>query len=433
MKVPGGPSALRRSFAIRDYRLFVIGNLAYNLGLWTQKVALGWLTWELTHSTAWLGGVALAEAAPTWVFALFAGTLVDRIDYFRLLRLMQVASFTYAVVMAGLVLAGLMNIWILLVLVLVRGSVSAFNRPSRMTAVFSLVGRDLLASAVSINAVTFNVSRFAGPALGGALIVALGIGWTFIVVAALYLAFNIALLMIRTQGRSERRDDERRSMVTEMIDGLRYMALHPGIRVQMVVIILVASLVKPLTELLPGFAGKVFSMGPDGLAILLSAYGFGGMVGALWMASRGRGLVGMTTLCIGAIFVAGLFVLAFALSPLFWVSCGIIGVVGCAFIVLNVSNQTLIQSASDPAMRGRVISNYGLVNQGLPSIGALIVGGIAEHLGLRVPMAAAAGLLILGWLWLWRRRREQAEIMEIDPAADGAGEKGGPAGAGAAR
>ena len=86
MKVPGGYDALRRSFAIRDYRLFVIGNLTSNVGLWTQRVALGWLTWDLTHSTAWLGGISMAEAVPTLVLALIAGTVVDRFDYFRLLR-----------------------------------------------------------------------------------------------------------------------------------------------------------------------------------------------------------------------------------------------------------------------------------------------------------------------------------------------------------
>ncbi len=420
MKVPGGYDALRRSFAIRDYRLFVIGNLTSNVGLWTQRVALGWLTWDLTHSTAWLGGISMAEAVPTLVLALIAGTVVDRFDYFRLLRLTQTLSLAYAVAMAVLVLTGLMNIWLLAALVFVRGAVSAFNRPSRMTAVYSLVGRDLLGSAVAVNSIIFNISRFAGPAVGGGLIVGVGIGWTFVVVAGMFLVFNIMIRLIHAQGAPPARE-QRPSMLAETIEGLRYMAVHRGIRIQMMVIIIVSLLAKPISDLLPGFAGRIFERGPDGLAIFLSTYGFGAMLGAFWIASRGRGLKGMTTLSIGAVLVSAAFLLLFALAPAFWIACVAIGFIGCAFIVQNVSNQTLIQSASDTAMRGRVISNYGLVNQGLPSFGTLLSGAIAEHIGLRLPIAAGAVLLALGWLWLWRMRHGLAAIMETDPVAEEAG------------
>ncbi len=414
MKVPGGYDALRRSFAIRDYRLFVIGNLTSNVGLWTQRVALGWLTWELTHSTAWLGIIAVAEALPTLVLALIAGTVVDRVDYFRLLRFTQALSLGYAVAMAALVLAGLMDIWLLFALVLFRGAVSAFNRPSRMTAVYSLVGRDLLASAVSVNSVIFNISRFAGPAVGGALIVAVGIGWTFAACAVLFLTFNVLLSMIRARAVSAGRE-ERRSMLSDTVEGLRYMAAHPGIRAQMIIVVLMSVLAKPLVDLLPAFAGRVFAMGPDGLALLLSANGLGAMVGSFWLASRGRGLAGMTGLSIGAVLASALFLVLFVSAPEFWIGCIAIGFIGFAFIVQNVANQTLIQSASDPAMRGRVISNYGLVHQGLPALGTLMVGAIAERFGLQLPITIAACLLALGWYWAWSRRHALTVVLEADP------------------
>src|SRR3954467_2917972 len=110
MKVPGGFSALQRTMLLPNYRLYVIGNLASNLGLWVQRVAIGWLTWELTNSTAWLGGIAIAESAPPIVFGLIAGTVVDRVDYFKMMRLTQAFSLLYAVAMAAFTFAGLMNI-----------------------------------------------------------------------------------------------------------------------------------------------------------------------------------------------------------------------------------------------------------------------------------------------------------------------------------
>ena len=137
MKVPGGLSALQRTFAIRNYRLYIVGNMTSNVGLWVQRVAIGWLTWELTKSTAWLGGIAMAESAPTIAFGIIAGTVVDRVDYFKLLRITQACSLAYSIAMAAFTFAGLMNIWLLLALTFARGSIIAFNRPSRMTVVRS--------------------------------------------------------------------------------------------------------------------------------------------------------------------------------------------------------------------------------------------------------------------------------------------------------
>jgi MFS family permease len=416
MKVPGGLLALRRSFAIRDYRLFVIGNLISNVGLWTQRVALGWLTWELTHSTAWLGGIAIAESIPTFVFALLAGTIVDRVDYFKLLRITQSLSLAYAVVMAGLVLFDWINIWLLVAVVVVRGSVTAFNRPSRMTVIFSMVGRDLLVSAVAINSIIFNVSRFIGPAIGGGLIVYIGIGWTFAATAAMFFVFTITLMLIKTPitGQPER---EQRSILAETIDGLRYMFVHPGIRMMMLMLMVLGFLGKPITDLLPGFVGQVFDRGPDGLALLLSANGAGAMIGASWMASRGGGVKGLTLVSITGILIVSFGLLGFVMVPVFWMSLPLIGLIGFAFILQNVANQTLLQSAADPGMRGRVISNYGLFHQGLPAIGTLSIGAIAETTGLRLPVAVAASLCLVLWLWSFIRRRVLISTLENDPDA----------------
>ena len=125
MEFPEGMRALQRTFSIRNYRLFVIGNMSSNLGLWVQRVAIGWLTWELTNSTGWLGGMAMAESAPTILFGLIAGTVVDRVNYFKMLRITQACQLLYSVTMATLTFAGLMNIWILLTLTMLRGSIVA--------------------------------------------------------------------------------------------------------------------------------------------------------------------------------------------------------------------------------------------------------------------------------------------------------------------
>lgn len=415
MNLPGFFGTVARSLAIRDYRLFVIGNLTSNIGLWAQRVALGWLTWDLTHSTAWLGAIAIAESAPLLVFSVIAGTVIDRVDYFKLLRITQSLSLAYAVAMAGFTLAGLMDIWLLLAIVLMRGVVVSFNRPSRMTVIYSLVGRDMLPSAVSLNSLIFNVSRFVGPAIGGGLIVVAGVGWTFAAAATLFFVFTVMLYMIGTRAASPP-PRERGSMFSESMDGLRYVLRHRGIRVQMAILLTTGVLARPFSDLLPGFVGQVFGRGPDGLAILTGAYGFGAMAGALWMAGRDKGVSGLTALSISGILTVALALLLFVATPQFWIACPFVAIVGFASIVQNVANQTLVQMSSEPAMRGRVISNYALVQHSMPPLGALVIGIIAEHIGLRTPVAIGAALCLGLWFWVWLQRRPLAALLESDPA-----------------
>lgn len=413
MKIPVGMSALRRTFSIRNYRLFVIGNMTSNLGLWVQRVGIGWLTWELTNSTGWLGGMAMAESAPTIIFGLIAGTIVDRVDYFKMLRITQACSLIYSVTLAALTFAGLMNIWLLLALTVMRGSIVAFNRPSRMTVVYTMVGRDLLPSALAMNSTIFNSSRFIGPAIGGVIIVAGGAAWTFATGAALFFVFTLCLREMNiTSVISER---HQRSMIVETVEGLRYIVAHAGIRKQLTLLIGTSLFAKPVTDLLPGFAAQVFDRGPHGLALLLSAHGLGATLAGIWLAGRDKGIHGMTAVTIRNVLFMAIGLLIFTSTDIFWISCPIAAWLGFTFITQGVTNQTLIQSAVDPELRGRVVSTYGLIAQGVPSIGSFIMGGLAEHFGLRWPVAAGAAICLLIWARAWKERKIMAAALEVDP------------------
>jgi MFS family permease len=414
MKIPGGLSAIRLTFAVRDFRLYVLGNVASNVAVWLQKVAVGWLAWELTHSAGWLGVLALAEAAPALALSLLAGAVVDRVNYFKLLRITQALRVLYAAMLAVLTLSGLMSIWLLLTLTIMVGTVDAFYRPARMTVVYNIVGRELLASALSINSIIFNLSRFIGPALGGAIIVAGSVGWAFAVAAALYFVYTVVLVFIVVDAAPV--DRVRQRMAVEIVEGLRYIVTHYGIRLQLLLLVGTAFLTKPLTDLMPGFAGEVFDEGANGLALLLSSHGLGAMVGALMLAGRAQGLEGMTAITIGSILLIGMSLLLFAATQVFWIGCLLAAMIGFGFIIQNVTNQTLIQSATDPAFRGRVLSIYGMFNQGVPALGALLIGFLAETMGLRIPIAGAALLCLLLWVWAWPQRRLLASCMETKPA-----------------
>ncbi len=413
MKVPGGFAAIRQTFAIRNYRLYVIGHLTSNTGLWVQRIAIGWLTWDLTESAGWLGLIAFADQVPTILLGLIAGAVVDRMDYFKLLRLTQSLQLLHAFLLAACTLLGVMDIWLLLVLTLLRGIIVAFNRPSRMTVIYTLVGRDLIAPAIALNSTIFNSSRFTGPALGGFLIVAVGTGWTFAVGFLMFFVFTVVLRLMDIPAM-EAKVRSGRSLLREAWEGVQYVTRHEGIRLQLAILIITSLFARPLTDLLPGFAADIFERGPDGLAWLLAFHGVGAILGGSMLAARSQ-VKGLTRITIFNILIMAASLFAFSITTNFWLACLFSAAAGYAFIVQGTSNQTLIQSAVDTELRGRVISAYALVARGGPALGALILGVAADHFGLRWPVAIGAALCLLAWVWAMSRRKFLAEALEVDP------------------
>jgi predicted MFS family arabinose efflux permease len=205
----------------------------------------------------------------------------------------------------------------------------------------------------------------------------------------------------------------KRSIMIETIEGLRYIVLHKGIRTQLAILIVTSIFAKPLTDLLPGFAATVFERGSAGLAMLLSFHGAGAMAGAMWMSARGE-LRGLTRISLANILLMSLALILFIATDHFWFACPMASLIGFAFIVQSVSNQTLIQSAVESSFRGRVLSIYGMINQGVPALGTLAIGVAAEHLGLRLPVLTGALVCAALFLWTWHVRGPMAAALEGD-------------------
>ena len=418
MRMPVGFGMLRETLALRPYRLFVIGTLSSNVGQWVQRIAIGWLTWELTQSTAWLGGIAIAEAAPTIALGFVAGTFVDRADQVKLLRVTQAFSLLYAAALAFFTLTQLIGIWLLVSLVLARGVVIAFSRPTRMTVIFGLVGREYIPAALAMNSMIFNFSRFLGPAVGGAIIASAGTGWSFVAAFLLFLPINLALRAI-DQARitmPPAAAQAARSIWAETVEGIRYILGHDGIRMQLALLILTSICAKPLTDLFPGFAAGVFHRGSTGLAWLLSLHGAGAMLGAVWLSARSE-LKGLTRITLANILLMGIGLVLFCATTQFWIACPLAALLGFAFIVQSVSNQTLIQSAVHSSVRGRVLSVYGMISQGVPSLGTFTIGAAAAHWQLRLPVAIGGALCVALWAWSWRLRVPMAQSLEAEAPA----------------
>ncbi|MEE8213394.1 MAG: MFS transporter [Alphaproteobacteria bacterium] len=405
-----GLDNIRRAFTNRNYALFVIGNLMSTSGNWVQRVAMGWLTWELTHSGAWLGIIAFADLFPTFAIGLLAGAIADRTDTLKLLRFTQMFAIAQAIGLAMVTFAGWVTVEWLLFFALFRGVVIAFNRPPRMTLVYNIVGREALSSAIAINSMVFNLTRFIGPMLGGAIVAWLGAGWAFAFNGLSYGAFMVILFMIDIAPR-KRGPTSETGLGAETWEGVRYAFNHVGIGLGLVILLLTSLFVRPFTELLPGIASAVFQRGVNGYATLLAVHGIGAVAAGFWLAARG-GVRGFTAIIVWSLLVVSISLIVFAAAGNFWVALPIMAITGGAFVVQGVAIQTLLQTTVATEFRGRVMASYGIVARGGPALGALAMGGISEFLGLLAPVAGGAVLCLCLWAWMVRRKRRIKEALE---------------------
>jgi MFS family permease len=388
-----------RALRIRNYRLFATGNFISQNGYWIQRVAQAWLTWQLTHSGTWLGLVAAADLVPNVLISPFAGALADRVDRIKLIRLTQIAAIAQAWLLAILSFSNLITIEELFSLIFALGFVNAFNQPARLALIPSLVDQATLPSAVAINSLMFNIARFIGPAIAGVVIAEGSIGLAFVLNACSYVAFSLALARVHVP---RERLAPRRDFLRQSFDGYLYAVRHPGIGQMMVLFSVTTVGIRGFNELFPGFTDVVFHRGAQGLAWLTATMGLGAIVGGLNMIRRGS-IRGLTSLAINHTLLMSLCVLAFALTQSYWAALVAVFFSGLAMTTSGISAQTLVQTAVDPLMRGRVMAFYGMVFRAGPAFGALIAGWLTSRLGFHLPVVAGAVACILSWAWAWMR------------------------------
>ena len=207
-------------------------------------------------------------------------------------------------------------------------------------------------------------------------------------------------------------------MVRDLIDGFQYSFSHQGISFLLISLSVTALFIRPYIDLLPGVSAQIFDLGAEGLSILLAATGLGAMLGAIWLAQRGR-TDGLTKIFTWSLLISAISILLFIISGNIWVGAVLIAIVGFFIVLGAITAQTLIQRAVDSGIRARVISITMVLAWGLPAVGALGMGWRAEVLELPFTLALGGALTVLLWLWAQRIGKQLAPILEgsLDPEA----------------
>jgi MFS family permease len=393
-----------RALSYRDYRLFWIGQLLSRIGTWMQSVAQAWLVLELTGSAFRLGLISTLQFAPVLLFSLFGGVLSDRVAKRRVIVATQIAMMVQAFALAALVWSGHVAYWHVAVLAAFYGIANSIDMPARQSYVVELVGKDDLMNAIVLNSAVFNGARVVGPAIAGALIAGYGTGTAFFINGVSFVAVLAALAAMRIEGAPHA--TARATVVEEVMQGVRYAAQTPIIRLLLALLFFVSLFVINFNVVVPLFAREVLGEGARGFGLLMASLGIGAVAGAMGVASAGLRRPPMTMVLVAAGLVS-LGVMSLALVPTFAVAVGVLMVTGVAQVVFTSSVQSTVQVTVPDAMRGRMMSLYVLVFVGVSPFGAFLIGTVAETAGIATACVVGGGAGLAAVLVLaaaWRRR-----------------------------
>ena len=381
----------------RNFRILWAGLIVSNMGTWMQNVANGWLVLQLTNSPLWLGILGLSFAIPMIILPPLAGAVVDRIHRIRLLFLTQSVQMLTALMLAALTWMGKVQVWHILLASFVGAASLAFDNPARQALIPDLVQPADLLNALSLNSATYNGAALIGPALAGVMLAPLGAGTLFFINGISFLAVIFALAAlhdVRTHGGGGSDSLQKSFWI-----GISY-AWHNRLIMGLLVLSALASIFgRSYQNLLPAFGRDIWNTGPEGYGLLLSSAGGGALVGAFGLASFKRlHNHGAVMLVNGFLFSVSL--IAFAISPSIWIGIIFLFFAGITSTVFSTIISTFIQFTVPNEMRGRVMSLYTVTFIGLPSLGALGTGAVAQALGglagaPRAVLLCAAVLIVI--------------------------------------
>jgi MFS family permease len=394
-----------RSLQNPNYRIWAAGALVSNIGTWMQRTAQDWIVLtELTDRNATAMGIVMGlQFGPQILLLPFTGFAADHLDRRKLLICTQAAMGLLALGLGLLVVTGLVRLWHVYIFAFLLGCAAAFDSPARQVFVSELVEERDLPNAVGLNSTSFNAARMIGPAIGGILIAGVGSGWVFLINAVTFLAVLGSLGFLRVH--KLKRNNRAVRTPGSFVEGFRYVLRRTDLKIILFMLFLVCTFGFNFSIYISTMAVSVFHAGAGEYGLLTSMMAAGSVTGALMAAARAK--PGIPILLAGAA-TFGVGCAVAAVMPSYALFGAVLFVIGVAAQTLTTSTNSLVQTSTEPAMRGRVIAILLAIALGGTPIGAPIVGWVADTFGPRwaLGVGAAAGLLAatVALVYLARRR-----------------------------
>jgi MFS family permease len=408
------------AFRSRNYRLYFTGQSISLIGTWMQKTAVSWVVYSLTHSKFMLGVTLFATMFPSFLLSFIGGVVSDRYNRYKVLLLTQIVSMFQAILLTVLVFFKHYSVWEIIVLSVLLGIVNAFDVPARQSLVYDMVDdKKNLPNALALNSSMVNLSRLIGPGIAGLVIEKFGDDVCFGLNALSFVAVIISLLLMRLPVFVAK--PHSKNILGDLREGLNYIRKTPQISFVIGMLALISLFVLPFSTLIPVYAKDIFHGTASTFGVIDSVIGLGAFTGAIFLASLKPGSNLQKILAINT-FVFGLGLVLFSHTT-FYPLALLFAMIGAFGMMSQITiTNTLIQTAVDPAMRGRVISIYAMAFFGMQPLGGLLIGFISQHVGVEnTVMAEGLIALIIGGLHVWflqkrKSKRNPPPILRKQPA-----------------
>jgi MFS family permease len=389
------------AFQSRNYRLYYYGQSVSLIGTWMQRTAVSWVVYTLTHSSFMLGLSLFCLQFPSFLLSTAGGVISDRYNRFKVLLITQVASLVQSVLLAILVLTGNYQVWEILAISVILGTINAFDVPARQSMVYEMVdNKEHLPNALALNSTMVNLARLIGPAISGLVLQKFQAGACFLINAASFLAVIISLLRMKLPAYVPAL--HKKNPVEELREGWRYMIHTPAISRVILLLAAMSLFVIPFGTLLPIYAKVIFHGNAATFGLINSFIGLGAICGSLYLTSQNAGtamarkkILRLTTLIFGVGLILFAYTTWFPLAMVFAV------VSGFGMMAQTTMTNTIIQTTVTPEMRGRVISYFAMAYFGMMPLGSLLIGAVSGFVGApnTVLGSGVIALILLGIFW----------------------------------
>ena len=388
------------SFRYRDFRLLWTTSFLSAVARNLQQISLGWLVFNLTGSSILLGSVLFVYQVPFLTISPFIGALVDRVDRRKPRAASQFTMAAVAVALAVDIALGWVRPWHIFIFAIVSGVENTLIHIVRQALVPRVVPPEALLNGISLTGMGFTISRIAAPAVGGLLIVTIGVAGNFVLQALVLVGVAVSSLPMhvgKAEGVNQRSGHSVGTMLQDIGDAGRHILDDPPLRLLFGIQFVAMFFIIPFTFFLPVWTEVVLHSEADVLGALYAASGVGALVGTLLLAHLGRlGRKGRLLLVVLVANGLGLMALG-GVSGLYPI-VGILVYLGVVHTIFMVLNTTLVQSTVPDGLQGRVMSIYNL-GHGTMALGILAMGYIVDWGSVQLAVALmGAAFLALGML-----------------------------------
>jgi MFS family permease len=414
----GSTGSALRALRTRNFRLLWLGQLTSFSGSWMQAVAQGCVILSLTRSPLALGLLTVTQFAPALLLSLAGGVLADRLPKRRFALGLQSVMLAQAAVLALLVTTGRLELWHLYLLAALTGCASAIEIPTRQALVSELVEPELLPNALALNQMAATLAQIAGPLLGSLLAREVGPAACFWLNTASFSALLGSLVLMHSvqSAAPAQAAPERRSLRADLVAGLRHAARTPEVALALLLTGVLGTFGYIFSLVLPLVARDLLHTDPSASGLLTATIGAGSLAASLVLARHDWATPRAVLAGAGGF---SLLLLATARLPGWGLTLPLLAGVGVFSVLFLTASSTVIQTATPPELRGRVMSIASLLSLGAKPLGALLIGAIAGRFGVQTALSAAALLCGAGTLvgLVFLVRRQATPVRRTEPAA----------------